>query len=249
MQKTRNKRPYLGNVGILGNGEVGQATAKFFVRPQIKDLKRKDDFTGIDVLHVCIPWSKSFVDIVKGEVRVFKPKLVIIHSTVIPGTTKKIGKLAVHSPVRGVHPNLHKGIRTFVKYIGADDKKTGLLAKKHLESVGMKTKVFSPSSTTELGKILDTTYYGVCIAFHKEMMRLCDAFGVDFDSVMTDFNKSYNKGYAELGMSHVVRPVLKAEKGPIGGHCVVQNAELLDTFFKSKAVDLVLAHKGKKSHG
>ncbi|OHA69126.1 MAG: hypothetical protein A3J68_02020 [Candidatus Wildermuthbacteria bacterium RIFCSPHIGHO2_02_FULL_48_16] len=249
MQKSRNKKPYLSNVGILGYGEVGQAIAKFFAKPKVKDLKRKDDFTGIDVLHVCIPWSKSFVDIVKGEIRAFKPKLVIVHSTVIPGTTKKIGKLAVHSPVRGVHPNLHKGIRTFVKYIGADDKKVGLLAQKHLESVGMNAKILNPSSTTELGKILDTTYYGVCIAFHKEMMRLCDAFGVDFDSVMTDFNSSYNTGYTKLGMSHVVRPVLKPEKGPIGGHCVVQNAELLDTFFKSKAVDLVLAHKQKKNHG
>src|SRR3989344_9033536 len=144
MQKTRNKRPYLCNVGILWNGEVGQAIAKFFVRPKIKDLKRKDDFTGIDVLHVCIPWGKSFVDTVKEEMWAFKPKLVIIHSTVIPGTTKKIGKLAVHSPVRGTHPNLYKGIRTFVKYIGADDKKTGLLAQKHLERAGMRTKLFTP---------------------------------------------------------------------------------------------------------
>src|SRR3990167_4052246 len=155
MQKSRNKKPYLSNVGILGYGEVGQAIAKFFAKPKVKDLKRKDDFTGIDVLHVCIPWSKSFVDIVKGEIRAYKPKLVIVHATVIPGTTKKIGKLAVHSPVRGTHPKLYRGVRTFVKYIGADDRKAGLLAQRHLESVGMKTKLVKKSATTELGKLLD----------------------------------------------------------------------------------------------
>ncbi|MDO8577329.1 MAG: hypothetical protein Q7R55_00475 [Candidatus Wildermuthbacteria bacterium] len=245
MQKKRkkHKNPYLGNVGILGNGEVGQAISKFFKSPKIKDLKRKDDFTGIEVLHVSIPWSKNFVNIVRKEIHDYKPKLVIIHSTVIPGTTKKIGELAVHSPVRGKHPKLYQGVKTFVKYVGADSKKTGLMAQKHLESAGMRTKLFMPSVTTELGKLLDTTYYGVCIAFHKEMKKLCDAWGVDFEAAMTDFNKTYNEGYAKLGMSHVVRPVLKAEEGPIGGHCVIPNAELLDSLFKSKVFDLVLSYK------
>lgn len=238
MQKT-----YLKNVGILGFGEVGQAVAKFFHSPKIKDLKRKDDFTGIDVLHVCIPWNKNFVNIVRKEMRLYKPKLVIIHSTVIPGTTKKIGKLAVHSPVRGVHPNLHKGIKTFVKYIGADNKKAGLLAQKHLESVGMHTKLVMPSSATELGKLLDTTYYGLCIAFHGEMKKWCDKFGVKFSDAATDFNKTYNEGYKKLGMPHVVRPVLYAPEGPITGHCVIPNAELLSEFFESKALQLVLSYK------
>ena len=233
-------------VGILGNGEVGQAIAKFFDSPKIKDLKRQDDFSGIEVLHVCIPWSKNFVNIVRKEIRESKPKLVIIHSTIIPGTTKKIGKIAVHSPVRGTHPNLYEGVKIFVKYIGANDKKTGLLAQQHLESVGMKTKLFMPSAATELGKLLDTTYYGLCIAFHGEMKKFCDKFGVNFNDAVVDFNKTYNEGYAKLGMPHVVRPVLYAPEGPIGGHCVIPNAELLSQFFKSKALELLLSYKNKK---
>lgn len=185
------------------------------------------------------------MSIVQKEIRAYKPKLVIIHSTVIPGTTKKIGKMAVHSPVRGTHPKLYEGIRTFVKYIGADDKKTGFLAQRHLESVGMNTKLFKKSATTELGKLLDTTYYGLCIAFHGEMKKFCDKLGVDFDNAIVDFNKTYNEGYTKLGMSHVARPVLYAPEGPIGGHCVIPNAELLGGLFKSKALDLVLSYKEK----
>ncbi|MBI3631475.1 MAG: hypothetical protein HY219_01235, partial [Candidatus Staskawiczbacteria bacterium] len=119
-------------VGILGYGEIGKSLALFYKNPKIKDLKRDDGLFGVDILHVCIPWSNNFVKIIKKEINQIKPKITIIHSTIIPGTTKKIGGMIVHSPVRGVHPNLHKGIKTFVKYIGADNKKAGQLAEKHL---------------------------------------------------------------------------------------------------------------------
>ena len=177
-------------IGILGYGEVGQAIAKFYKNPRIKDLNKDDGLEGVEILHVCIPWSKNFVKLVKKEIKKIKPKLTIIHSTVAPETTKKIGGMIVHSPVRGVHPHLYEGIKTFVKYIGADNKKAGDFAKRHLESLGIKTKVFYPSVTTEIGKLLDTSYYGLCIAWHGEMKKLCDKYGIDFDQAVTDFNQT-----------------------------------------------------------
>ena len=242
-------------VGILGYGEIGKAIAKFYgsagsPRVKIKDLDRNDGLQGVEILHICIPYSDKFIDIVKKEMKEIKPKLTIIHSTVAPGTAKKLVlslpkelKMVVHSPVRGTHPHLYKGIKTFVKYIGADDKKAGRMAKKHLDSLGIKTKLFFPSKVTELGKILDTTYYGVCIAWHKEMKKICDKTGVDFEKAVTDFNKTYNKGYAELKRINVIRPVLYADNKPIGGHCVISNAKILNKYIKSKAIDLILKYK------
>jgi UDP-N-acetyl-D-mannosaminuronate dehydrogenase len=231
------------NVGIIGYGEIGKAIAKFYKNPKIKDLQRDDDLTGLDVLHICIPWSDKFIDIVKKEIKNINPKITIIHSTVAPGTTQKIGGNIVHSPCRGVHPKLFEGIKTFVKYIGADDKKAGSLAEKHLKSIGIKTKTFYPAKTTELGKVLDTTYYGVCIAWHKDMKKICDKFGVDFNKAVTEFNISYNEGYKKLGKSNVIRPVMFVDEKPIGGHCVVPNAEILKKHFKSQALDLILKYK------
>ena len=230
-------------IGILGYGEIGKAMAKFYNNPKIKDLNRNDGLENLDILHVCIPWSNRFVNIVKKEIKQSRPKLVIIHSTVEPGTVKKIGGMVVHSPVRGVHPHLYEGIKTFVKYIGADNKKAGEAAERHLKSLGIKTKIFYPSPATEIGKILDTTYYGVIIAWHKEMKKICDKLRVSFDSAVTDFNKTYNEGYAKLGKKNVIRPVLYADKKPIGGHCVAENAEILNKFFKSQGIDLILKYK------
>ncbi len=235
-------------IGILGYGEVGRAIAKFYgsansPQAKIKDLNRDDGLEGVEILNICIPWSENFIKIVKEEIKKIKPKLIIINSTVAPGTTKKIGGIIVHSPIRGIHPNLYQGIKTFVKYIGTDNKKAGELAKKHLEGLGIKTKIFMPSVITELGKLLDTSYYGVCVAWHGEMKKICDKFDVDFDQVVTDFNKTYNDGYTKLEKKNVVRPILYAPKGGIGGHCIVPNAEILKKYYKSKALDLILDYK------
>ena len=148
--------------------------------------------------------------------------------------------MVVHSPIRGIHPHLYKGIKTFVKYIGADNKKAGLLAKKHLESLGIKTKVLYPSTTTEIGKILDTTYYGLVIAWHGEMKKITDALGVNFEEAVIDFNETYNQGYKRLGKNNVIRPILYPPRGGIQGHCIISNAKLLKKHFDSKAIDLIL---------
>jgi len=71
-------------VGILGYGEVGKAIAKFYNNPKIKDIDRDDGLKGVDILHVCIPYSDKFADIVKKEIKNIKPKLTMIHSTVAP---------------------------------------------------------------------------------------------------------------------------------------------------------------------
>ena len=232
------------SVGIIGYGEIGKSIAKFYDNPRIKDLDRNDGLWGVDILHICIPYRSNFVKIVRKEIMEIKPKLTIINSTVPPGTTKKIGGMTVHSPVRGTHPDLHESLKTFIKYVGADNKNAGGKARKHFAKIGIKTKMFIPSETTELGKLLSTTYYGLCIAFHGEANKLCEKYGVDFDQAMTDFNKTYNRDYPGLGRPEVVRPVLSApENDRIGGHCIIPNAEILKKHIKSHAIKLILKYK------
>ena len=239
-------KPEQKKIGILGYGEVGRALAKFYTHPKIKNRTRDDGLTDLDVLHICIPYSRDFVHTVKKTIVKAHPHITIIHSTVAVGTTQKIGGMAVHSPIRGVHPRLFEGMKTFVTYIGADNKIAAQRAKQHLKSLGLHTKVFFPSKTTELGKLLDTTYYGLCIAFHGEIAKMCRRYNVDFDQVATQFNTSYNEGYARLGMKHVVRPVLRPPNPTIGGHCIIPNTQLLKKAFKSKAFDLILSYRPAK---
>lgn len=216
-------------VGILGYGEIGKAIAKFYKNPKIKDLKRDDGLKGVEILHICIPWSRNFIKIARKEIKEIKPKLTIIHSTIAVGATKKIGGMVAHSPVRGVHPYLHKGIKTFIKYIGADNKKAGKMAESHLNGLGIKTKLFHPSATTEALKLWDTTQYGLFIVLNKEIKKWCDKNGLDFEKVYIDANKTYNEGYKKLGRPEVLRPYLKYVSTKIGGHCVMPNCQILNS--------------------
>jgi UDP-N-acetyl-D-mannosaminuronate dehydrogenase len=241
-------------IGILGYGEIGSSIEKIYkdfegYEIKIKDLERNDGFEGIEILNICMPFDETLIEVVSKEIKKFKPRLTIIHSTIAPETTSKIKDLVpeecdiVHSPVRGVHPELRKGIKTFVKYIGGDTEEGRNEAKKHLENLGINVKVFDKSLTTELGKLLDTTYYGVAIAWHGEMKKLCDKYKVNFEEISTDFNKTYNEGYKKLGKENVIRPVLfPPENNKIGGHCIITNAKLLSKYFDSEALDLIFKY-------
>ena len=210
---------------------IGQALDKLYIQyeyiPLIKDLDRDDGLGGVDVLNIAIPWSHSFISDVQSYIAEIKPRLVIIHSTVPPGTTREVGKTfgnIVHSPVRGVHPNLFEGLQTFDKVIGGEGFAD---AKQHLEDLGLNVVVYETSMCSEVAKLLDTSYYGVCIAWHDYAKKLCDLWGVNFDDAQTHYNESYNEGYTKLGKPNVVRPTLTPPEGAIGGHCIVPNAELL----------------------
>lgn len=242
----------IGKIGIVGFGEIGQSLHKLYSdftdQIFVKDLNRNDGLEGCEVINISIPYSDNFEEIVCSYIENLNPKLTIINSTVIPGTTKKIQEKMpeckiVHSPVRGVHPNLYEGLKTFVKFVGSEDSESLSLAEKHYRDIEIQTEIVRSSTATELGKILSTTYYGLCIAWHGEVEKMCNEFSCSFDVVSTRFNETYNEGYSKLGKANVIRPVLYAPGSSIGGHCVVPNAELIDKFFNSEAIDLILKYK------
>lgn len=238
-------------IGILGYGEVGKAIASFYEDPFIQDLAGHDFPADVqfDILHICIPYSMNFFPTVQFAIAKWgKGALVFVHSTVPPGTTNRLAidhKFIVHAPVRGVHPHLAEGISTFPMYVGADFAGTGRVAAEHLTELGITAIVLHKTESSELLKLLDTTYYGVAIAFHAYAKKLCDQTGVNFDMVMTEANKSYNEGYTELGKTNVIRPVLFPPEGDkIGGHCVIPNAEILKDLYGDDAIlETILRHK------
>ena len=237
-------------IGIVGHGQVGQAVAKLYseidtskswfsfdkilIYDPYQDML--DDISDVDILNVCIPYTEDFVSIVKD---LPTPNwYTVIHSTVPVGTTEKLGHKFLHSPVRGVHPNLYEGLKTFVKFIGGDQQLAEAYSG-HLKTLGIETHICKDAKTTELSKLADTTYYGLCIAFTSDMKKLCDEYNLDFMEVMTKFNHTYNEGYKKLGKTNVVRPVLYPTD-KIGGHCIIPNAKLLP---RTKLIDGLLDYE------
>ena len=234
-------------IGVMGIGEVGTAISqicRIFFKVLKKDIHYDEiKSTKLEVLHVCIPYKSNFEKSVTDQIRKSKPELVIIHSTVKPGTTasifKKTGTAIVHSPVMGTHPNLKRDILKFTKFIGPTSKESANLAQNHFKIVGIKTTFLRDSFETELAKLLDTTYYAWNIIFNKIVAQVCQDLKVNFENVYTKFNQVYNEGY-KISKPNVVRPVLKFQKGPIGGTCVVPNAQILHDSKPTPLTDFII---------
>ncbi len=207
---------------VIGLGEVGKSLQEIL---QCDGLDRNDtlDKFDYDIIHICFPYSDKFEEQVRDYQRRYAKKYTVIHSTVPVGTSKKLN--ALHSPIRGKHPHLTKSIKTFVKYIGGED---AHVVAKEFEKYGITCAPVDDSKATEAGKLFSLMQYGVSILLNKKIHKYCQIHHIDFDIAYKDFNETYNAGYLEMGMPHVIRPILEYQEGKIGGHCVVQMMALLD---------------------
>ena len=222
---------------ILGMGEVGETLFDLLV-------DRKFDCIGIDLedskcknytenkiienpqyLHVCLPGElEKFTDIVIEWINKIKNiQVVVIHSTVKPGTTKSIQERSsipiLFSPVRGVHRRFLDDIKKYTKFISFDNAEINSEIKKDLENRFEKVEWMSTTKTAELAKILvDTTYYGWLINYAQITKMICEKENVDFDEMW----KFADEIHENLGN----RP--KMFPGIIGGHCVIPNLNLVE---------------------
>lgn len=219
---------------VIGGGEIGNSLFNVLSSEyecDIYDIKyNKNDLCELeknqyDIIHICFPYNENFIEQVIKYKELFKPKYVVVHSTVPVGTCSDLG--AVHSPCLGIHPDLTVSMKTFTKFLGGKD--AGAVAD-YFRRAGMTVYITDKSETTELSKIMCTTYYGMCIEFTKEMKRLCDRFGVPFEFWNLWIN-NYNQGYERLNHPEYVRPNLVPNMQKIAGHCVMPNTELLENKF------------------
>lgn len=210
---------------VIGSGEVGGAIAEVLALQHdthIRDIVKVGP-DHADVLHICFPWSESFIEHVREYVIEYGPSLVIVHSTVPVGTCEELE--AVHSPVRGRHPFLADSIRTFVKFFGGPGAERAAAI---FSACGVPTRTVADACVTEAGKLWELAQYGVNILVEKAIWSYCQDNGIDFDVVYGEFARTYNDGYKAMGDEQFVRPVLRHVPGPIGGHCVLQNVAHID---------------------
>ena len=199
----------------------------------------------VDTMHICLPCKiqEKFVDTVASYAKQFKPKLLIINSTVPPGTTKKVQQscktLVAHSPARGVHKSpehMKWEMKRWTKYVGGADAKASEAASKHFEKIHLKVKTLKSCSETELAKLFETTYRAWMIACFQEMHRISRVFEADFNDVV-DFLEDTHRGRLD-------RPIMFP--GFIGGHCLIPNTELLLRSYDSEFLQLILKSNKKR---
>lgn len=214
---------------IVGGGEIGTAYSQILGAPVldiVPERCRGKVPKKVDILHICLRYSKYFERIVWEAIKKYKPKALNVMSTVPPGTTEVFDTLtlAAHSTTRGLHPNLVAGILQTPKHIGG--KGAEEVAKVFRGVLNHEPILHPHARTTELAHIASNFQYFANIAWADEVDRWCRHYSVDFYDIMR-YAETHNLGYQAMGMPSKVRSIVYPSGGTISGHCVKLAAELI----------------------
>ncbi len=210
---------------VVGLGEVGGALAEILDRAfgavLRQDLEPIAADAPVGIMHICIPFkeAESFNRAVVEYARKFQPGLIIVNSTVLPGTTRAIADATrlptAYSPVRGKHVRMVADLLKYRKYVAGVTAEAAQAAAQHFSAAGMKVGRMDKPETLELAKLGETTYFGLQIAFAQELNRYAERVGGDYDEAIEFFDEV------------AFLPPVRYFPGFIGGHCVMPNIELL----------------------
>ena len=189
----------------------------------------------IEIMHIAYPYTGGeFINSTINYIRSFNPRLVIIHSSIPPRTTRliqsKTNSIIAYSPVRGKHPNLKEHLRFWTKWISAVNQAGIELAKRHLEKAGFKVKVAKDPESLELAKLWETIYRAAMIACWQEIHRISKDLGADI-KVIAEFIQEVHEVLGD-------RPLYYPDV--IGGHCLIPNTRILAEIVDSNLLSFIL---------
>jgi hypothetical protein len=216
--------------GLIGCGEVGAAIEKLYIgefdQPEFLRVSdpakgRTDDLGECDLIHVAVPAEFVTPAILAAP----EGSTFVVHSTVVPGTCRKINtehsRRVVHAPVEGRHPNLAEALIDW-KMPVSGEREDVYKALAALRRLGIPAESWAgPWEATELAKQMSTLRLGWDVLFMRHCYEMAGTMNIDPKLAYAKYTESYNALYNQKFQ----RPNLLPTEGPIGGHCVMSNAE------------------------
>lgn len=194
-------------VAIIGNGYVGKAVERFFSKryrtvvldPAFDNGVTWDDVNLCELAAVCVPTpedgeGRCDTSIVRAIVEDLRTPLILIHSTVSPGTTSQlkhstgkrivfgpeyIGESAYATPNRYPHPTDIEKHQFFI--FGGDREDTSECVDWFVPITGPTPVFYQVDETTaEVIKYWENAWGAMKVTFANEMYEICKALGVDY---------------------------------------------------------------------
>lgn len=246
-------------LGVIGVGMVGGALNKYlekrnykagenlFVYDTGRELGSVEEINKADIVFICVPtpfvkgkgFDLSYVETACEYLE--DGKIIVIKSTVVPGTTENLQKKYpkhrfLFNPEFLTEITAEQDMdypdRQIVGYTEQSHNVAGdimqILPLAPFESI-------IPSTEAELVKYFGNTWFAVKVTFANQMYNLCEKLGVDYDRV-----KESAAADKRIGRSHL-QVIHKGYKG-FGGKCLVKDIRALIEFADKEGVDLKL-HK------
>ena len=202
----REKLAYDVQVGIVGYGYVGRAVERFFQLRYATSAYdeplahgTRDEINAADLAVVCVPTPARLdgacdTSIIESVIGWLHTPLVLIKSTIPPGTTRQlqertdsalvfspeyIGESRYYTPPEYPHPNDMEKHRFFI--FGGEKRWTSRCIDLIAPIVGPHAFFYQTDSTTaEVIKYWENTWGAMKVTFANEMYDICKAFGVDY---------------------------------------------------------------------
>ena len=239
-------------IGIIGQGFVGTAVKeglKQFYEIDTFDLdetKRDVDYIEdiIDrnnIIFVCLPTpmkkdGSCDISIVENTVmeldnlaltRQCSNRIVVIKSTIPPGTTEKLNEECEHiqvvfNPEFLTEANFIEDFKNQDRIIIGGPRPASTKVRQLFYKAFPKAHIIKTHSTiAEMVKYLTNTFLATKVSFANEMKMLCDFFNVDYDKVV-----EYSTYDERLGKSHWAVPGPDGKMG-FGGSCFPKDINAL----------------------
>jgi UDPglucose 6-dehydrogenase len=233
-------------IGIIGQGFVGNAVYKKFKQyydvltydlDVSKSNSTKEDLINkSDVIFVCLPTPMNQdgtcnVSIVEGVIKEINDleldKILVIKSTVIPGTTNKFNNTymnvsVIFNPEFLTERNAEEDYNSQKRIILGGPRPSTTILKQVFSKVFPHADIIKTDSTyAEMVKYLTNTFLSVKVSFANEMYQLCQALNLDYDKVV-----EYSIYDERLGKSHWSVPGPDGDFG-FGGHCFPKDLSAL----------------------
>ena len=187
-------------VGIVGHGFVGQAIERLFPDAVIFDpakrLSVKADINACRFAFVCVPTpvgpgGHCDTSIVEEVVSWIESDLIVLRSTVAPGTTDRLrrqfNKRIIFQPEyigeTAAHPLLDHQMQGFA-VLGGPIQDTSPVADLYKRVFHSSTHFYFCSALcAELTKYMENAFYATKVAFCNEFFDIARTFGIDYNEL------------------------------------------------------------------
>tara|TARA_Y100000592_G_scaffold781_1_gene1284 strand:+ start:30144 stop:31004 length:861 start_codon:yes stop_codon:yes gene_type:complete len=251
----------INNIGIVGQGFVGTAVkegmSKFYEiytydkyvssKSNVLNLQELCDKTKI--IFVCLPTpmlknGRCDTSVVEKTIKLIdtynKNNIVILKSTVPPGTTEHLNRTSVNTPIVFnpeflTEANYVDDFKNQNRIIIGGPRPASTIVKNVFRKAFPQTQIVKTSSSVaECVKYFTNTFLATKVSFANEFKTICSKINVDYDKVL-----EYAFYDERIGRTHLSVPGPDGKLG-FGGSCFPKDVNALIYFSKQLNIEPIV---------
>ena len=246
------------NIGIIGQGFVGSAIREglkpfytcytYDLDPSKCQHRHEQVVNSSDIIFVCVPTpmmksGQCDTRILEGAIQNIdktvdkeKSPILVIKSTVPPGTTERLGDLTrldvCFSPEFLTEANSINDFKNQTRIIiGGPRPSTGVIKQMFRKAFPDIPIIKTGAKTAEMVKYFTNCFLATKVTFANEMFDICTSANIDYDKVC-----EYALYDTRIGRTHLAVPGPDGDRG-FGGHCFPKDLAAMIYFGEMGAVD------------